>query len=285
MSAKKINLIKIEEILASLGHFPSKISGDDVWFFNPFSEEKNSSFKISRSKNVWYLFSEGTGGGNIDFIMKYFNCTISEAIKWAFEQSFFSFHQREDNVANLESKKYKIISVLDKISNKNLIEYLQKRKVFRQSEKLEEVHYEVENNKNEIKKFYGIAFKNNSENSFEISSPYWKGCLGRKDISLIKNNSKNVVVFEAFFDYLSFLELNLFEEKKSDYLILNSVSLLKKSFDFLAAYSNIYLLLDNDLAGDKCTRNIIEFFPEAKDIRVKVLGNFKDVNDLLINSI
>lgn len=83
MNAKKINQVKIEEVLSILGFFPAKISGDDVWFFNPFSEEKNSSFKISRSKNVWYLFSEGIGGRNIDFIMKYFNCTISEAIKWA----------------------------------------------------------------------------------------------------------------------------------------------------------------------------------------------------------
>lgn len=161
---------------------------------------------------------------------------------------------------------------------------MKKRKVFEQSEKLKEIHYEVENDKNEIKKFYGVAFKNNSENSFEISSPYWKGCLGKKDFTLIKNNSKNVIVFEAFFDYLSFLQLNFFDEFKSDYLILNSVTMVNKSLSILQDYKNVFLLMDNDFSGDNCTKIIMNSFPNSKDLRTQILQSSKDVNEFHVNS-
>ena len=81
MNCTQFNKISVEEVLQSLGHFPTKQNEKEAWFINPFSKENNASFKINRKLNYWYLFSEGIGGNNIDLMKKYLNASISEVLK------------------------------------------------------------------------------------------------------------------------------------------------------------------------------------------------------------
>ncbi|MDG4655127.1 CHC2 zinc finger domain-containing protein, partial [Chryseobacterium arthrosphaerae] len=106
------NNIRLEEVLASLGHLPVKCNKKEAWFLNPFGLEKEASFKIDRHKNVWYLFSEGKGGKTADFIVKYFNCSVSEALSWAEEKNFnFSFQKQNDlSKANINITEVKPLS-------------------------------------------------------------------------------------------------------------------------------------------------------------------------------
>ena len=75
LEAKQIDLV---DYLAALGHQPQKIRNQDYWYLSPFRDEKTPSFKVNRSKNVWYDHGIGKGGNLIDFGIIYFNCSVSE---------------------------------------------------------------------------------------------------------------------------------------------------------------------------------------------------------------
>ena len=278
MNCTQFNKISVEEILQSLGHFPTKQNEKEAWFINPFSKENNASFKINKNLNYWYLFSEGIGGNNTDLMKKYLNASISEVLNWAENQNFSSFHHQTNNpkIFNLP-KTYEILEVKD-IKHPALIQYLKSRKVENQKYLIQEIHYQI----NE-KKYFGICFKNDS-GGYEIRNAYSKTCLGKKDITSIKNDSKNVRVFEGFFDYLSFKKVeNYLEKETSDYIILNSVSMIHKVKNSLENYKNIELYFDNDEAGNRAVEIIKKEKNEAEDCRVLHSG-FMDLNDWLIHN-
>lgn len=243
-----------------------------------FQKENNASFKINRRINSWYLFSEGIGGNNIDFMKKYLNASISEVLNWAENQNFSSFHQQTKNqkLFNLP-KTYEILEVKE-IQHPALIQYLKSRKVEAQKHLVSEIHYQMND-----KKYFGIGFKNDS-GGYEIRNAYSKICLGKKDITSIKNNSKSVRIFEGFFDFLSFknIEKSL-ENETSDYMILNSVSMINKIKNSLENYEKIDLYFDNDEAGNRAVELIKTEKNEAEDCRV-LYSDFKDLNEWLVNS-
>ena len=263
MNCTQFNKISVEEILQSLGHFPTKQTEKEAWYLNPFGPEKHASFKLNKRINSWYLFSEGIGGNNIDFMKKYLNASISEVLNWAENQNFSSFHQQTKNqkLFNLP-KTYEILEVKE-IQHPALIEYLKSRKVEAQKHLVSEIHYQMND-----KKYFGIGFKNDSE-GYEIRNAYSKICLGKKDITTIKNNSKSLRIFEGFFDFISFKNIEKFlENETSDYMILNSVSMINKIKNSLENYEKIDLYFDNDEAGNRAVELIKNEKNEAEDCRV-----------------
>lgn len=275
MNCTQFNKISVEDILQSLGHLPTKQNEKEAWFINPFSKENNASFKINKNLNYWYLFSEGIGGNNIDFMKKYLNASISEVLDWAENQNFSSFHQQTKNqkLFNLP-KTYEILEVKE-IQHPALLQYLKSRKVENQKHLVSEIHYQMND-----KKYFGICFKNDSD-GFEIRNAYSKICLGKKDISTIKNNSSSLRIFEGFFDFLSFKNIeNYLEKEQSDYFILNSVSMLNKIKIEIKNYENIELYFDNDGAGNRAVEIMKKEKNEAEDCRV-LYSDFKDLNDWL----
>ena len=278
MNCTQFNKISVEEVLQSLGHFPTKQNEKEAWFLNPFSKENNASFKINKKLNYWYLFSEGIGGNNIDFMKKYLSASISEVLEWAENQSFSSF-QNQKNLPNQKlrnlPKNYQITEVKE-IQHAALLEYLKNRKVESQTEFLKEIHYQM-NDKN----YFGIGFKNDS-GGYEIRNAYSKICLGKKDISSIKNDSKSLRIFEGFFDFISFKNVeNYLEKEPSDYMILNSVSMLNKIKNNLDNYENIELYFDNDEAGNRAVNIVKNENKNSEDCRL-LYSDFKDLNDWLI---
>ena len=277
MNCTQFNKISVEVVLQSFGHFPTKQNEKEAWFINPFSKENDASFKINKNLNCWYLFSEGIGGNNIDLMKKYLNASISEVLNWAENQNFSSFHQQSGNykLFNLP-KTYEIVEVKD-IQHPALVQYLKSRKVERQKHFIQEIHYQMND-----KKYFGIGFKNDSD-GYEIRNAYSKICLGKKDITTIKNNSKSLLVFEGFFDFLSFKNIEeSLENEPSDYMILNSVSMINKIKNSLETYEKIDLYFDNDEAGNRAVEIIKNEKIEAEDCRV-LYSDFKDLNDWLIH--
>ncbi|NRS91590.1 5S rRNA maturation endonuclease (ribonuclease M5) [Chryseobacterium sp. 16F] len=267
-----------------------KTRGDEVWFLNPFQQERTASFKVNVTYNSWFLFSEGSKGSVVDFLIRFLKTDIAGVISWANNQHNFSSFQQQKILENeiKTEKNYKILKVEDEISHPALIEYLIKRKVYNQRKFLKEIHYEVSNNRGDAKRFFSLAFPNNSENSYELSSSIWKGCLGKKDLTLIKNNSNTVIIFESFFDFLSKLELdeisNKVDQNFYDFLILNSVSNIDRALNFLENYSEHLIFCDLDDAGNIATKKILEKFPNAKDCR-EIYKNYKDLNENLMSKI
>lgn len=276
MNCKQFNSISLEEVLLSLGHLPTKQNEKEAWYLNPFASESQASFKINKSLNYWYLFSEGIGGTNTDFMKKYLSASVNEVLAWVEKQCFSSFHPQSisnRNVENLPSN-YEIIEIKN-VQHPALLEYLNHRKVESQIEFLREIHYRM-NDKN----YFGMGFKNDS-GGYEIRNKYSKICLGKKDISTIKNSSNSLRIFEGFFDFLSFknIEKSL-GHKPSDFMILNSVSMISKIKKSLEAYDNIELYFDNDEAGNRAVEMIKN--ENAEDCRV-LYTDFKDLNDWMIH--
>ena len=129
---------------------------------------------------------------------------------------------------------------------------------------------------------FGIGFKNDS-GGYEIRNKYSKICLGRKDVSTIKNGAESLRVFEGFFDFLSFKNVeNFLVKEPSDYLISNSVSMISNIKNSLENYENIELYFDNDDAGNRAVEMIKNENKNAEDCRV-LYSDFKDLNDWLVH--
>ena len=287
MNCKQFNSISLEEVLLSLGHLPTKQNEKEAWYLNPFASESQASFKLNKRLNAWYLYSEGIGGNNTDFMKKYLNTSVNEILDWAKKQNFSSFHQQAQ--VRKSEPNYRIDEILD-LQNPNLKKYLNERGL---SPKIYDYIKEVRFTIGE-KKLYATGFENLS-GGFELRNSFYKGSLLKKDISIFNLNSnlqdrsnfqdkniKAVAVFEGFMDALSFIEMQ--KSFSGDILVMNSIALLKKSIEYLKNYSAINLFLDNDTAGKKCKSLIIKSFPEAKD-HSDIYSNHKDMNELLMHRI
>lgn len=282
MNIKQAKQIPIEAILKSMSIGIERESGNDIWFKSPFSPaEKNASFHLNKQKGYWYCFSNAIGGCNgIDLVVKVKSCTVSEALQYLMTLDSFSF-QKQIPSAYEEKKASSTNNILEikAINHIALKQYLASRGITKSSALLS--IYEVIYSINE-KEYFAIGFKNNS-GGWELRSKYSKFCIIKKDITLIKNKSTSIKVFEGFFDYLSFLQIS--DEKsthQSDYLILNSAALLLKNINLLNQYERIELYLDSDSTGDKYSSLLIEKFEHAIDCR-SLYSNFKDLNDWLIS--
>ena len=257
----------------------------DFFIHSPFRVEKTPSFKINPVLNTWYDFGLGEGGTILDLIMKLENKDTKEAVKRLRElagdtttsNNNFSFFPQQNTFNNKSNNKvidYKI----KPLNNKALIKYLNDRKIDCRASKqhLKEIYYKVGD-----KNYFGLAFENNSK-GYEIRNKYFKGAVGTKDITTIAGQKKKdeVVVFEGFMDFLSYLTIKPNSDK--DFIILNSVALVDKSIEVIKQYDDVKLALDNDKAGDVATKKITEHIPGAIDVR-GYYTNFKDLNEFIIN--
>lgn len=281
MNCKQFNSVKLEEILVSLGHHPTKQNEKEAWFLNPFYTETQASFKINKNLNYWYLHSEGIGGNNVDFMKKYLNASVKEVLEWAEKQNFSSF-QQQNVIHSINSKPNYQITEIKELKNENLKDYLHQRGLSTKVYPLvKEIHFRIGE-----KNLYAIGFENFS-GGWELRNSFYKGSVLKKDISIVNFNNesqgqnetgKRIVVFEGFMDALSFVEMKPFFI--GDLLVMNSISLLNRTKEHLKIYSEIHLFLDNDKAGETCKNEILKSFPEAKN-HSEIYALHKDLNDYL----
>ena len=275
MNCSEAKNISIKAVLESFSFFPSKENSRTAFYFALDREEKTPSLSVDFIKNTAFDFGTGKSYDSISIVQAVKKCSISDALKYL-EQFNFSFQKQNLKLENLP-KGYEIIDVKE-IQHPALIHYLKSRNVEDQKKWVEEIHYRM-NDKN----YFGIGFKNDS-GGYEIRNAYSKICLGKKDITSIKNDSKDVRVFEGFFDFLSFKKVeNYLEKETSDYIILNSVSMIHKIKNEIGNYKNIELYFDNDEAGTRAVEIIKNDLKNAEDCRV-LYSDFKDLNDWLLQN-
>ena len=275
MNCSEAKNISIKAVLESFSLFPSKENSRTAFYFALDREEKTPSLSVDFIKNTAFDFGTGKKYDVILIVQTMKRCPVSDALKYL-EQFNFSFQKQNLKLENLP-KGYELIDVKE-IQHPALLDYLKNRNVEDQKKWVEEIHYRM-NDKN----YFGIGVKNNSD-GYEIRNAYSKICLGKKDITSIKNNSKNVRVFEGFFDFLSFKKVESYLEKEtSDYIILNSVSMIHKVKNSLENYKNIELYFDNDEVGTRAVEMMKNDLKNAEDCRVLYSG-FKDLNDWLIQN-
>ncbi|MFV0189701.1 toprim domain-containing protein [Empedobacter falsenii] len=279
MNCKTINeQIRMIDYLAQKNIYPINSKRNIFWFLSPFRNEKTASFKVDISTNRFYDFGEGFGGTLIDLISKLEKLSIKEIIQ-KFNDNSFSFQKQNDfQYEKVQTKNEYEILELKEISSFPLIQYLEERKLPLEIVKhyCKEIHYKLND-----KKYYAIAFPNN-QNGFEIRNKYVKMCLVKKDISLIKNNQNQLKIFESWSDFISYIFLFPTNEFEYDYLILNSIALLRKNIELIKKYESILTYFDHDDAGKSAT-NFLETEVKTK---VKDDSNFyknhKDLNEFII---
>ena len=280
MNCNEINEFSIVEYLRIKNIHPSKSRNHDHFYFSPFREERTPSFKVNSNINRYYDFGEGKGGSLIDLIKRIENLSIKEIIHQFSNNSLvFKKHYYVKKIKENPTKRIKILECKP-VYSYVLKSYLKARGIVSKKsyQYLEEVVFKIDNWKSQ----FALGFKNKDGN-YELRNSIFKGSTGKNLSEIFLNRPDNrVFVFEGFFDFLSFLELNQYPE--SNYIIMNSVANFERLIQRLKVenFSEIHLYLDNDEAGDNCTVKLLAQFQNMIiDHRIEY-KYCNDLNDFLI---
>lgn len=126
-------------------------------------------------------------------------------------------------------------------------------------------------NRKSKKHFFALGMKN-EEDGYELRNQHFKGCLGAKDITVIRGidpSNHGLHVFEGAFDFETVLTWNKGNPLKDDAYILHSVSNLNKLPPYLNGYGYkiAYTWMDNDKAGRKARGSLMEIFKAEDRLR------------------
>lgn len=280
ISLQEIRDMDLVSYLASLGHEPQKIRGNDFWYCSPLRQERIPSFKINRRINRWYDFGLGQGGNLIDFAILYQDCSVGEFLSGfaTHIQSGIKIPGRPESNFFPPDNKIEIFQSVT-LRSAELLTYLQQRRISVHVADLycKEIHYRVGS-----KQFFSIGFPNRS-GGFELRNPYFKSSSSPKDFSLLKGNSGKLLVFEGFMDFLTFRTLHpQMDETRYSFLVLNSLSLFPRARDHMEAHRYVGLYLDRDPAGRAQTQQALSSSVCYRD-ESSVYKNFKDLNEWAVH--
>ncbi|SFP79890.1 toprim domain-containing protein [Parafilimonas terrae] len=274
--AKEIDIV---HYLSELGYEPLKVRNNDYWYRSPLRAEKTASFKVNRGLNRWYDHGLGKGGNLVDFAILYHNCTVGELLeKLSTSLSFQKPGYGQTLITTTSDNKLKIVRDTA-LSSYALLRYFEERHIPVQvaDRYCREVGYQL----NE-KMYYGIGFKNDL-GGFEIRNPYFKVGSAPKGITTFDNGADEVIVFEGFMDFLSFMVVHENEpEDRFDFTVLNSLSFFETARPFMEKHKAIRLYLDNDTAGQNCSRYALSLSSKYKD-ESSLYQNHKDFNAWVMN--
>ncbi|KAA6323431.1 DNA primase [termite gut metagenome] len=290
MALQDIEQISIREYLGELGITPRIENKQQGMYCSPLRKENHPSFKVDYYLNLWRDFGSGEGGSIIDLVMKMENCSFHEAAsklekRYAnagagIETDTFSFHRNNvipNSIPNSGNESTLSILKVLPITHPALIDFVKERKIDLELANLycREIHYRI-NGRN----YFGVGFRND-RGGYELSNPSgFKGCIPPKDITTIRNNLDTCLVFEGFWDFLSYLTLQNMKQTKHDAVILNSIANMSKAMDLIKSHKDIYTYLDNDEAGQKTTQFIYSTCSTVYNRSTKYTA-YKDLNDYL----
>ncbi len=274
-SARNICIVKT---LANLGHYPTRKSEKEAWFLSPLRSETQASFNVSFNKNLWYDFGTGKGGNVIDLVMLLENCSFQDALNFLSDNTIsFSFGPEIPDTKKDTDAVIDIVQV-QSISHPALCGYLSSRGIplAEGNAYCKEIRYKLKG-----KEFFSLGLQNHLD-GWELRNKYFKGSIAPKSHTHLKNGSKNLLVTEGLFDFLSLTVLENKLVNTSDVIILNSLSFLAQIQTHFPEYNQVLLYLDNDAAGDIATRKLLTRFDNVTDKR-NSYKNFKDLNEKMNN--
>ncbi len=279
MNCEKIKQkVGIRAVLESFSLFPVKENRRTAFYFALDREEKIPSLSVDFIKNNAFDFGTGKSYDVISIVQQIKKCSVLEALKYLSALDL-SFDPGQLPVEIQSKASYRILKIKE-IRHPALIQYLKSRKVLEQKHLLKEIEYEFCG-----RNYFGIAFENNS-GGFEVRNTYAKLCLGPKDVTLVLRGPEptaEIAVFEGFFDYLTFRNLENRFNSACDCLILNSTAMLFKAEHILKGYPKILLFLDNDANGKSVTLKIRNEYQNVEDCSL-IYPNCKDLNEWLIKT-
>jgi len=273
-TARELSII---EFLEKCGFTPARQNHKEAWYRSPLRNEMHPSFKVSKPINRWYDHGLGVGGNVIDLVIRLNNnCSVREALtilngtipSFSFQQQNFS--------AVLELRDEIRIERVLSLEHPGLIKYLRNRNVnpYQAARYARQIYYSLKGST-----YFAIGMENVS-GGWELRNPYYKNSSSPKNYSLVLRSNSMLSVTEGMFDFFSLLTLYPGLPQKSDFLILNSISFIDRIKPVSENYSKTCLYLDNDLAGKKATKKLLEEVKGSVDLS-GVYASKKDLNEFL----
>lgn len=274
--------IAIIDYLASKGYVPVSHNSVDYWYLSPFRNEKTASFKVNSVLNKWFDHGIGQGGNIIDLALKMGCKSVKGALDdiSKIQPDIFSFHQHENFDRENKPKCSNITIVKHQaVQNLALIEYAVSRGISEQVLKkyCSETYYRTSITG---KMYFSISFSNDI-GGYALRNKYFKTATSPSGITTINNRKSRLILFEGFFDFLSYKTLNI--ENDEDYLVLNSISFIDNAEAKFLNYDLIELYLDNDTASTKLKRILISKYRNVIDKSTTYI-DFKDLNEMLVSN-
>ena len=275
MTIEEIRDMPITDFLHKLGLKSTKKRGSEVWFHAPYRSDITPSFCVNTEKNIWNDFGAGMGGDIFTLAGLMINSNDFMA------QAKYIGEVTNNPVERSAPPKYESEPVVPQFTDVEgrplehpaLLGYLRERGIPSDIAMANcvEIHYRLHE-----KYYFAIGFPN-EKGGYEIRNKFFKGSIPPKAVSLIRNGSTTVNVYEGFMDFLSGLTLGYGETE--DNLVLNSVANREKAYRHLDGYEAIKCWLDNDNAGRKCLEGLQKRYGDkVKDFSV-VFRPCKDVNE------
>lgn len=273
----------MQDFLVTIDCKPVKQCGVNLMYLSPLRTEKHASFKVNTELNLWYDFGIGRGGNIIDLAELLYNSSDVSYLIRQIERNApsgvsVSLPKAKPNTPQNSFENLQVLS----IAHPALIKYLGERCIDIEIARTvcKELHFDTRG-----KHYFGIGFPNIA-GGYEIRNPFFKGGITPKDISLFHNeeSKQSCFVFEGFIDFLSFMMLRRKENdglKRQDYLVLNSVSNVKKALEPLSHYENVQCFLDNDEAGRKAYQALLMGLKVPVIDSSGLYADCKDLNEFL----
>lgn len=277
MNIDAIRQIPLVDFLNHLGYQPTGRDSKGLWFYSPLRNERNPSFHINPSKNLWFDFGTGVGGDIFSLAGEIAQTTdfIRQA-EFIAQKMQMPVERPYKPVTFVEQPTFSNVEI-SKLEHPALLKYLADRGITREiaQQYCVQVDYELHN-----KLYYAIGFEN-VEHGLELRNQFFKGSYPPKAISLIANCNARCNVFEGFMDFLSAERLGL--NDGNDTVVLNSVANIGKAIPILFGYPLIRCFLDNDVAGRAALARLQREFGDKVIDKSSLYPDHKDLNDYLMS--
>lgn len=303
--ARQIDLRTLAEHLG--GQFSHQSKPDELWLYSPFRpDERTASFKINSHKNLWYDFATGTGGSTLDLWLDYHSQDrkSSTAIRAAlqglrqfatnkptalqqYKASGKDYSRRKQPQIQPQNR-FQLIKPPGRIWHGALLEEIGRRRLSLATVAPFLRQADIRDTKTG-NKLTGFAFQND-EFGWEISIPNpkagksFKTSFGKKAPSSFTNEAHDkALIFEGFWDYLTWVQMQKTSDLKADVYVMNSLSFKTQVADSIIATKRIekvLLFLDNDDTGEKATVDLVERL-QCNKITVGTMNHvYQTVKDL-----
>lgn len=289
MNCSAAKLIPIQLLLKALGIMPAHEKASGSWYPSPWSTsgDRRPSLQVSPDGRMFKDWSSGAQGNIIDLAMALQGTSsVSRALEFIEElvgnmgtvptspppkRGTTNAHYEKSKIEIVETSPIHSPALLDYVGRRNIPEPIAMRYC-------SEVLFKVAGQKR-MAPYYAIGFQNDS-GGFELRNAFVKMATAPKDITTIGNmNSGHGLVFEGCFDFLTAATLGIFDRQHTYAIVLNTTSLLHRAFDSLTGAASVECYLDNDDAGRRATRTIMETKIGIATDCSSFYQHYKDLNE------
>lgn len=288
----KLIATSIVEVLAHFGK-DCRDRGKGM-FLSPLRDETDPSFHVSPKSNTWYDFGMGVGGGVIDLVCRLSGCERKDAL-----DTLSIINGRYPEVTKTFQRTYRasakesaisIIRVEQRFVSRSLIRYADSRGIPLNilNGQCQEVTFRYSSN--DSLRISAIGFMNDM-GGYSLRNSKTKKSSSSFISTITIPGKSSILVFEGFFDFLSYLTVNGIEHPDDSVCVLNGVGNTVHSLPVLEHYEDIYLYLDNDAAGKKAAETIsghcsvntknCDIVSRVHDMSHLYMGH-KDLNSMLV---